>query len=342
MGGDAAGALLRPAPLPRRRLRGQVRDGAAASGAADRGAAVGGRRPARAADGVPAAAVADRRDRTRPRRRPGPDRPRRRADRDLPAARRTTPAGSRPGSTAPAAMHGGGGRARGLHRARTPAALRATASRRARSASAPAGARSTPSTCMGSARMGGSSGASAASPTGETWDVREPRRRRRLRVPDRLGREPDDHDRGDRAPERAAPGGAAGLRHGADVEAGRGLLADRALVVAAEQHLELLRRGLRARGCTIAGAGREALVVEPVQQLAVVLGEPDDLGLAARSRGRRAAPAPCSRPARTPGRPASRAGSARGCRAASRSARPCRRENVSPSSSAWTCASAAV
>ena len=62
LGGDPAGALLRPAPLSRRRLRRQVRDGAAAPGAADRRAPLGGRRAARAADGRRAAALADRRD----------------------------------------------------------------------------------------------------------------------------------------------------------------------------------------------------------------------------------------------------------------------------------------
>ena len=55
----------------------------------------------------------------------------------------------------------------------------------------------------------------------------------------------------------------------------------------------------------------EALVVEPVQQLAVVLGEADDRRAGARlERGERLR-ARCSPPARTPGRPASRAGSAR-------------------------------
>ena len=37
----------------------------------------------------------------------------------------------------------------------------------------------------------------------------EPRRRRRLRLPDRLGCEPDDHDRGDRASQRGSSRGAA-------------------------------------------------------------------------------------------------------------------------------------
>ena len=62
VGGDAAGALLGPVPLPRRRLRRQARDGAAAPGAAGGGAAVGGSRGSRPADGEPAAALADRRD----------------------------------------------------------------------------------------------------------------------------------------------------------------------------------------------------------------------------------------------------------------------------------------
>ena len=47
VGGDATGALLRPVPLPRRRLRRQVRDRAVAPRAPDRGAALGGGRRAR-------------------------------------------------------------------------------------------------------------------------------------------------------------------------------------------------------------------------------------------------------------------------------------------------------
>ena len=78
VGRDAAGALLGPAPLPRRRLRRQFRDGAAASGAPDGGAAVGGGGGARPADGEPAVALADRRDPARQRRRTGTDRPQRR------------------------------------------------------------------------------------------------------------------------------------------------------------------------------------------------------------------------------------------------------------------------
>ena len=62
LGGVAAGALLRSAPVPGRRLRGQVRDGAPAPGAADGRPPVGGYGAARAADGRLAAALADRRD----------------------------------------------------------------------------------------------------------------------------------------------------------------------------------------------------------------------------------------------------------------------------------------
>ena len=54
---------------PRRRLRDQVRDGPGSSGAADGGGAVGRSCGARPADGEPAAAVGDRRDPARPRRR---------------------------------------------------------------------------------------------------------------------------------------------------------------------------------------------------------------------------------------------------------------------------------
>ena len=122
VGRDAAGALLGSVPLPRRRLRRQARDGAAASRAADGGAALGGGGSARGADGEPAAPVADRRDRPRRRRRSRPDRPRRRGDRDLPARRgRRAPAGYRDRRRRP--DHGGRGRARDLHRPRAAAAL---------------------------------------------------------------------------------------------------------------------------------------------------------------------------------------------------------------------------
>ncbi len=67
VGRDAAGALLRPAPSPRRRLRDQVRDRPGPSRVADRGGAVGRCCGARTADGQPAAAVRDRSDPARPR-----------------------------------------------------------------------------------------------------------------------------------------------------------------------------------------------------------------------------------------------------------------------------------
>src|SRR3989440_3519747 len=60
-----------------------------------------------------------------------------------------------------------------------------------------------------------------------------------------------------------------------DEQAGGGLLRDRALV-AVQADGELFRGGLRLAHLDL-GAGHEALVVEPVQQVAVVLGEPDDL-----------------------------------------------------------------
>ena len=74
-----------------------------------------------------------------------------------------------------------------------------------------------------------------------------------------------------------------------------------------------------AAGCvsrtSTSRARDEALVVEPVQQVAVVLGQADDLARACPARGRRAARARGSRPARSRCRPASRAGSGRGGRA---------------------------
>ena len=55
---------------------------------------------------------------------------------------------------------------------------------------------------MGSARMGGSPATSACNPRGETWEVRDLYVCDALRVPDRVGRQPDDLDRVDRAHER--------------------------------------------------------------------------------------------------------------------------------------------
>ena len=125
------------------------------------------------------------RDPARPRVGSGPDRPRRRADRDLSPRPRTTRAGSRPGSTAR------GGSSPPRARARSS---RANARLQRFDDGFPAGAfRFGPGRgslysfhIMGSARMGGSPATSAASPAGETWEVREPRRRRRLGVSDRL------------------------------------------------------------------------------------------------------------------------------------------------------------
>ncbi len=67
---------------------------------------------------------------------------------------------------------------------------------------------------MGSARMGGSPNTSACTPGGETWDVRGLYVLRRLGLPDRLGREPDDLDRVDRPHERARDRRGAGLSAG--------------------------------------------------------------------------------------------------------------------------------
>ena len=96
----------------------------------------------------------------------------------------------------------------------------------------------------------------------------------------------------------------------------------RAHLVAVALDGELARR--RLRRAARRGAGNEAFVVVPVEQVAVVLGEPHDLARApglevGERRQLRGSP-----PARTSCRPASRAGSGRGCRAARRSARPSR------------------
>ena len=117
------------------------------------------------------------------------------------------------------------------------------------------------------------------------------------------------------------------------------LLADRPLVLAAENHLELPRGGLGLPDDDL-GAGGEALVVEPMQEVAVVLGEPHDLGGAARSQVRQRSQllfSACSKAGSTASR-GQRSGlpSFASIRATMSSV------NVSPSSSAWTCASAAV
>ena len=102
--------------------------------------------------------------------------------------------------------------------------------------------------------------------------------------------------------------------------------------------------------CPAAGCGRgprpssrdEALVVEPVQELAVVLGEPDDRRALALRRGRRAASSSrfsaCSKSVST-GQPC---GQRSGLPSCSSIRSIMSSLNVSPSSSAWTCASAAV
>ena len=105
---------------------------------------------------------------------------------------------------------------------------------------------------------------------------------------------------------------------------GGGFLADRLLAAVRPRTRNWPAAGSR-RSQLDDSAGDEALVVEPVQELAVVLGEPHDRRARARLERPTAARARGSPPARTPGRPASRAGTAPGGRASRRSARPCRR-----------------
>ena len=158
----------------------------------------------------------------------------------------------------------------------------------------------------------------------------------------------DDHDftweRVDKAEALARAAGSTragvGLTFRPDEQAGGGLVRDRTLV-AVHAYLELAcgrgcRRELDRR------ARDEPLVVEPVQQIAVVLGEPHDRRPLRRARGPRAARARGSPPARRSvsiGQPC-------GQRSGSPSRTLIRSTmsslNVSPSSSAWTCASAAV
>ena len=122
---------------------------------------------------------------------------------------------------------------------------------------------------------------------------------------------------------------------------GGGLLADRLIARPSTATGELARRRLCVAELDLRPRD-EALVVEPVQELAVVLGEPDDRRLRGRPRARRAAPAPRSRPARTSGSTGQPCGQRSGLPSLSSIRSTMSSENVSPSSSAWTCASAAV
>ena len=88
--------------------------------------------------------------------------------------------------------------------------------------------------------------------------------------------------------------------------------------------------------------GTRPCVVEPVQQVAVVLGEPDDRRARARARGRRAARARGSPPARTSVSTGQPCGQRSGLPSRSAIRSTMSSVNVSPSSSAWTCDSAAV
>src|SRR4029079_17568293 len=123
----------------------------------------------------------------------------------------------------------------------------------------------------------------------------------------------------------------------ADVQALRRLLADLALA-RVEDDRELARRLVHGAHLDFR-PGHVALVVEPVQEVAVVLGEPDDLSRLARGElGERehalglslpalrvARSAPRAGSARTPWRSATRAGSGRagrGARRGGRSSRP--------------------
>ena len=192
---------------------------------------------------------------------------------------------------------------------------------------------------MGSARMGGSPAQSAASPSGETWDVRNLVVADGSAFPTASGVNPMvtieaiAHLNATRLAERlASTGGRRGRPRPSRRSRAR---------CPAEQHLELPRRRLRLADDDLR-AGRESLVVEPVQELAVVLGEPDDLRLAADfevgERRQLLVLASCSNAGST-GQPCGQ-----------RSGLPSRTSirstmsslNVSPSSSAWMCASPAV
>ena len=135
--------------------------------------------------------------------------------------------------------------------------------------------------------MGGSPATSAANPTGETWDVRDLVVADGSAFPTASGVNPMITIEAIAHLNATSPGGEPQLdrRGGANVETAGRLLADRALVLAAQQHLELGCGGLGLADHDLRSR-REALVVEPVQKLAVVLCEPDDLRLLPDFRGR--------------------------------------------------------
>ena len=213
MGGRHAGALLRPVPRPRRRLRAQVRDG--------------GQPPPPARPVQPLARSrqhfelmqallehgADRRSAARSRRRRGPRRPRRRADRPLPALRSSTPATCGPASTAP------------RRSSRPPAPGGSSAHTPSGSATTPGGSGSREQ-FMADADAAGYGAGRCRSARSTSWARRgwaarprcppatrparpgsaRPLRARRLVVPHRVGSQPPDLDPGDRPHERWGSG----------------------------------------------------------------------------------------------------------------------------------------
>ena len=94
-----------------------------------------------------------------------------------------------------------------------PGAATAAASRCSRRPTAAAGAQAQVTLgsfhLMGTARMGSSREDSVCDSDGEAWDVRGPVRGRRRGAADRPGGEPDGHDRGRGAQDRARDGGEA-------------------------------------------------------------------------------------------------------------------------------------
>ena len=195
---------------------------------------------------------------------------------------------------------------------------------------------------MGSARMGGSPATSACNPRRRDVGGARPLRLRRLGVPDRIGRQPDDLDRGDRAHERAAARRAAvGVTMAGEPRSGVAAERVAEILAAAEDTAASLRRDAEARAAEriaeadraaayrVAAAEEEAaeIVARAREAAAGAAAEARTLGQVEgeRVRGRKGPPrrrrcerrprrTPCGcapRPTRTPRRRARRRGRAR-------------------------------
>ena len=216
LGGRCRRSTPTAAPPPRRRVRGQVRDGSRPSRAAELGAAVGGAAAsARLMSSLPRLSLVAVIPRDS-----GAGRVRIGRDGEAIATYRLGPddADSRPASTVPAGSWPPPAPARSSPRTRGCSA--GTAVSPTRSASAPAAAPLLlPPHGLGP--DGRVAEARRRRPAGETWECATSSSRT-ARLSDRVRREPDGHDRGDRAPERAPARGQLGPARSATAPRRRG------------------------------------------------------------------------------------------------------------------------